>query len=543
MPKDLTFNEDVRKKILSGMEKVNNAVGSTLGPNGNLVAIEKTDMAPVLTKDGVTVSKSIFLEDPVENVGAQLLKEAASKTNNDAGDNTTTSTILGYSIAKNAFKAIDAGFKPIELKRGIEKATSDVVEILKANSKKVSTDEEILAVASISANNDPVIGSLISEAIGKVGKDSTITVEESRDMNSSVKITTGIQFDNGYLSPYFSTDKEKLTVEYDSAKILLTDKSISSMAELMPILESVVQSGNPLIIIADDVQGEALGTLVLNSVRGTIKACAVKAPSFGEQRKNILEDIAVLTGATVVSNELGMNLASTSIDMLGTAKVKITKDSTVITNGCGSKEKLEERISEIKGQIENNESDYEKEKLKKRVAALTNGVAVICVGAATESELKEKKFRIEDALCATRSALDGGILPGGGSALVNVSKEISKPTFEFEGEERGYNILLQSICEPLKRISENSGINGEVVLNKILENNDGKEFGYNARTNHYGNMYEMKIIDTYKGIASALTNAASVAGNVIMCNCSITEVVKDVPQPMLMQTPAGPMPY
>lgn len=539
MAKDLIYNEEARKKIFTGLEKVANAVKVTLGPAGRNVMIEKEYGSPTITKDGVTVAKAIELEDKVENLGAQLLKEVASKTNDIAGDNTTTSAVLAYAIVKEGLKAVASGMRPIEIKRGIDYATENIIKSLKNISTFVTSKEEIMNVATISANNDPEIGKILANAIDKVGKDGVITVEESKNISTSVKIVDGLQFDNGYINPYFSTNKERLETEFDESCILITDKKITSMAQLMPILEPVAQQGKALTIICDDMDGEALGTLVLNSVRGSLKVCAVKAPGFGDNRKAMLEDMAILTGATYISDDFGNSLEKATMDILGTAKVKVTKNTTTITNGGGDKSKLDDRIKELKAQIANTKERYEQDKLKTRVAKLTGGVAVVSVGAATETEIKEKKFRVEDTIAATRAALEEGIVPGGGVALIKARNLVKEEKFDNQGIETGFKILLKAVEEPLKQIAENAGVNGEVVLNKILDMDDGS--GYDARNNKYCHMIHNGIVDTTKAISAALRNAASIAGMLLTTECSITEIPKKE-EPMV-QTPMGTMPY
>ena len=548
MAKNLVYNEEARKKIFAGLEKVANAVKVTLGPAGRNVIIEKEYGSPVITKDGVTVAKEICLEDKIENLGAQLLKEVTSKTNDIAGDNTTTSAVLAYAIVKEGLKSVASGMRPIEIKRGIDYATDRIINSLKSISTFVTTKEEIMNVASISANNDPEIGKILANAIDKVGKDGVITVEESKNVTTSVKIVDGLQFDNGYINPYFSTNKERLETEFDDSYILITDKKISSMAQLMPVLEPVAQQGKALTIICDDMDGEALGTLVLNSVRGALKVCAVKAPGFGDNRKAMLEDMAILTGATYISDDFGNSLEKATIDMLGNAKVKVTKNTTTITNGGGDKTKLDTRISELKAQISNTKEKYEQDKLKTRVAKLTGGVAVVSVGAATETEIKEKKFRVEDTIAATRAALEEGVVPGGGVALIKARSLIEaekEEKFDNQGIEAGFYILLKAVEEPLKQIAENAGVNGEVVLDKVLEYNNNEQqdeyMGYDARNNTYCNMTANGIVDTTKAISSALRNAASIAGMLLTTECSITEIPKK--EESMVQTPVGAMPY
>lgn len=528
MAKKIIYSEEARNKLFTGFEKVSKAVTSTLGPGGRLVAIQKEGNVPILTKDGVTVAKAIDLEDPEENLGAQIIKEAANKTATAAGDNTTTSTVLAYAIVKEGLKSVAAGSRPIDLKKGIDKATKDIEETLTKLSKEVSSTKDITDVATISANNDPEIGKVLAEAVEKVGKDGVITVEESRNMTTSVRTVNGYQFDNGYISPYFSTDKERLETVFDKSYILITDRKISSIQDLMPVIESVAKIGGQLTIICDDMDGDALGTLVFNSIRGTLKVVVVKAPSFGDKRKAILEDIAVLTGASIVSDDYGLLLKDVKLENLGIAKVKVTKDSTTITDGNGDKSKLDERVETLRKQIDTLKSEYDKSQVKSRVAKLTGGVAVVSVGAATETELKEKKFRVEDTIAATKAALKEGIIPGGGVALfdASISKEIlnkSNGKFESTDEKIGYNILLSAIKEPLKQIAENVGTNGDVVVDHLLKE-DKYGFGYNAKTNEYGDMIENGIIDTTKAIKAALVNAASCAGMLLMTECAITNI-------------------
>ena len=540
MAKDLFYNEEARKRLLSGIEKVAKAVKVTLGPCGRNVMFQKGD-GVIVTKDGVTVAKEVSLEDPVENLGASLIKQVASKTNEIAGDNTTTSTVLAYAIVKEGMKAVASGMRPIEIKRGIDKATEFVIDNLVEHSKPVETNEEITNVATISANNDPEIGSILAEAVSKVGKDGVITVEESKGISTTVEVVEGLQFENGFINPNFCNNKERLEVDYDDCYILVTDKKISAMSQIIKLLETIVKAGGnkPLTIICDDMEGEALGTIILNDIRGTLKVNVVKAPSFGDNKKNILQDISIITGATFISDDNGNTLENATLEMLGSAKIKSTKDHTIITNGKGNPEFIEARLNELKAQIENTKDDYTKNKLKKRLAKLTGGVAVVKVGAATEVELKEKKYRVEDTIAATRAALEEGIVPGGGVALLNASK------FEVfvDGSEdfnRGADILLEAITEPLKQIAENSGVNGEVVLNKIYES--GKEgYGYNAASGEYVDMMSNGIIDTTKAIKNALLNAASVAGMILTTECTITDIPKKKEDNPLIMSPAGPL--
>ena len=538
MAKNLFYNEDARSKLMTGIEKVANAVAVTLGPCGRNVMMQKGNSV-IVSKDGVTVAKDIELEDPVENLGASLIKQVASKTNEVAGDNTTTSTVLARAIVKEGMKAVASGMKPIEIKRGIDKATAAVIANLVKNSKPVETNEEITNVATISANNDPEIGKILADVVSKVGKDGVITVEESNGISTTVDVVEGMQIDNGWLNPNFCNNKERLEVNYDDCYVLVTDKSISAMAQILPILEPIAKTGRPLTIICDDMpEGEALGTIILNDIRGSLKVNVVKAPSFGDNKRNILNDIAVLTGATVISDNNGISLENAKIEYLGIATIKSSKDNTIITKGNANEEVLKKHLDELKAQIENSKTDYDRNKLKARLARLTGGVAVVKVGAATEVELKEKKYRVEDTIAATRAALEEGIVPGGGVALVNASN-IDAFTNESSDFNRGADILIEAVTEPLKQIAENSGVNGEVILNKIYES--GKEgYGYNAATGEYVDMMASGIIDTTKAIKNALLNAASVAGMILTTECTITDIPKKE-EPMVM-SPVGPLP-
>jgi chaperonin GroEL len=538
MAKDLFYGEDSRKRLMNGVEKVANAVKVTLGPCGRNVMFQKNN-GVIITKDGVSVAKEIELEDPVENLGASLIKQVASKTNEIAGDNTTTSTVLAYALVKEGMKAVASGMKPMELKRGIDIAAKTVVEKLVDNSKPVETNEEITNVATISANNDPEIGSILADAVSKVGKDGVITVEESNGITTTVDVVEGMQIPKGYINGNMCNNKERLEVDYDDCYILVTDKKITAMSQIIKILEPIAKSGKPLTIICDGMEAEALGTIILNDIRGALKVNAVEAPSFGDDKKNILQDIAILTGATLFSDDNGNVLENATIEQLGVAKVKSTKDTTVFTNAKGNAEVVRARIDELRAQIENTKDDYLKTKLKRRLAKLTGGVAVVRVGAATEVELKEKKFRVEDTIAATRAALEEGIVPGGGIALINASKGLDIP----DGTDdylRGVDILLESVSEPLKQIAENAGVNGEVVLNKIYEH-DSDGYGYNAATEEYCDMMSAGIIDTTKAIKNALLNAASVAGMILTTECTITDIPKKDKEPMIM-SPVGPMP-
>ncbi len=536
MAKQLIFNEEARKKMLSGVEQIASAVKVTLGPCGRLVMLDKKFGAPTITKDGVSVAKEVELKDPFENMGAQLVKEVASKTNDVAGDGTTTATVLAYAIVKEGLKSVAAGITPIEVKRGIDKAVSVAVEAIKKNSRSVKGSEDITHVATVSANNDPEIGKILADAIEKVGKDGVITVEESKNMDTTVKIVEGMQFDRGYISSYFVTDRDRMEVNYNDAYVLIHDKKISSMKDLLPLLEKVAQTGKPLVIICEDMDGEALATLVLNSIRRTLKCVAVKAPGFGDRRKELLQDIAILTGGTVVSEELGLKLEQADIEMLGQVKsVKIDKDNTTLVDGAGQKKAITDRVAEIKAQIEKSTSDYDKEKLKERLAKLSGGVAVINIGAITETEMKEKKFRVEDTLAATRAALEEGIVPGGGIALLEASKALTEDASKdlSDDEKVGFKIVRRALEEPIRQIAENAGIDGAVVAEKAK--NEKKGVGYNARTGKWVDMMADGIIDPAKVTRSALQNAASVAGMLLTTECAIT----DIPEP---PAPAAPNP-
>ncbi len=537
MPKLLKFDEEARQSLLKGVEKLASAVKITLGPKGKNVVLEKSFGSPTITNDGVSIAKEIELEDKFENLGAQLVKEVATKTNDVAGDGTTTATVLAEAMIKEGLKNITAGANPMIMRSGISKATEKAVEEIKKLSKKLQGKEDIEHVASISANSDEV-GKLIAEAMDKVGEDGVITVEDSKTMETYVDFTEGMQFDRGYISPYFVTDAEKMEAVLSEPYILITDKKISAIKPIIPILEKVAQTGKPLLIIAEDVEGEALTTLVLNKLKGTLNTVAVKAPGFGDRRKAMLQDIAILTGGTVISEEVGLDFENTTIDMLGKAKsVKVRKDDTLIVDGAGKSEDIKERIAQIKVQIENTTSDYEKETLQERMAKLAGGVAVIKVGAATETELKEKKHRIEDALSATKAAVAEGIVAGGGVTLLRISKELEKFEKKLEGEEKiGASIVRKALRVPITLICENAGVDGAVIINKILENSD-KYYGYNALTNEYVDMFEAGIIDPAKVTRSALQNAASIAAMLLTTDVAIVEKPEEK-SPM----PTPPMP-
>ena len=529
MAKDIKFDIEARDGIKRGVDALANAVKVTLGPKGRNVIISKSFGAPHVTKDGVTVAKEIELEDALENMGAQMVKEVASKTNDLAGDGTTTATVLAQAIVKEGLKNVAAGANPMDLKRGIDKAVGAITADLEKQSEKVgNSSKKIKQVASISANNDEVIGELISEAFGKVGKEGVITVEEAKGTETYVDVVEGMQFDRGYLSPYFVTNSEKMHAELENPYILLFDKKISNMKDLLPVLEPVAQTGKPLLIIAEDVDGEALATLVVNKLRGVLKIAAVKAPGFGDRRKAMLEDIAILTGGTVISEERGFTLENTSIEMLGTAEtVTIDKDNTTVVNGAGEKKMIKARVGEIKTQIETTTSDYDKEKLQERLAKLAGGVAVLYVGAASEIEMKEKKDRVDDALHATRAAVEEGIVAGGGVALVRSKKSLEKVKTINDDEATGIQIVNRAIEAPLRTIVSNAGGEGSVVIAKVMEGK--KDFGYNAKNGEYTDMLKAGIIDPKKVTRVALENAASVSGMILTTECALTDIKEDTP--------------
>ncbi|WP_298330604.1 chaperonin GroEL [uncultured Dokdonia sp.] len=529
MAKDITFNIEARDGLKRGVDKLANAVKVTLGPKGRNVIISKSFGAPQVTKDGVTVAKEIELEDALENMGAQMVKEVASKTNDLAGDGTTTATVLAQAIVTEGLKNVAAGANPMDLKRGIDKAVEAIVADLEKQTTKVgNSSDKIKQVASISANNDDVIGDLIAQAFGKVGKEGVITVEEAKGTETYVDVVEGMQFDRGFLSPYFVTNSEKMSAELEQPYILLFDKKISNMKDLLPVLEPVAQTGKPLLIIAEDVDGEALATLVVNKLRGALKIAAVKAPGFGDRRKAMLEDIAILTGGTVISEERGFTLENATLDMLGTAEtVSIDKDNTTIVNGAGDSKVIKARVGQIKSQIETTTSDYDKEKLQERLAKLAGGVAVLYVGAASEVEMKEKKDRVDDALHATRAAVEEGIVAGGGVALVRAKKALEKIKTENADEATGVQIVNRAIEAPLRTIVSNAGGEGAVVISKVMEGK--KDFGFNAKNGEYTDMLKAGIIDPKKVTRVALENAASVSGMILTTECALTDIKEDAP--------------
>jgi chaperonin GroEL len=535
--KDVRFSSDARDRMLRGVETLANAVKVTLGPKGRNVVIDKSFGAPRITKDGVTVAKEIELEDKFENMGAQMVREVASKTNDEAGDGTTTATVLAAAIVKEGVKSVAAGMNPMDLKRGIDLAVTAVVADIKKRSKKVGSSSEVAQVGTISSNGDATIGKMIAEAMQKVGNEGVITVEEAKALETDVEIVEGMQFDRGYLSPYFITNAEKMLAELEDAYVLLHEKKLPGLQALLPVLEAVVQAGKPLLIIAEDVEGEALATLVVNKLRGGLKVAAVKAPGFGDRRKAMLEDIAVLTGGQLISEDLGIKLENVTVAMLGRAKkVVIEKEKTTIVDGAGKKKDIEGRVQQIKAQIEETTSDYDREKLQERLAKLAGGVAVIRVGGATEVEVKEKKDRVEDALNATRAAVQEGIVPGGGVALLRAKKAVGKLSNDNADVQAGINIVLKAIEMPLRQIAENSGVEGSIVVNHILENKS-ETFGFDAQTEEYVDMIEKGIVDPAKVVRAALQDAASVAGLLVTTEAMVAETPKE--QPAMPAMPPG----
>lgn len=540
MAKKIIFDLEARDQLKKGVDALANAVKVTLGPKGRNVILDKSYGAPVITKDGVTVAKEIELKDPIENMGAQMLKEVASKTADVAGDGTTTATVLAQAIVTTGLKNVTAGANPMDLKRGIDKAVVAVIENLKQQSKEIGdSTEKIEQVASVSANNDTNIGKLIAEAMSKVKKEGVITIEEAKGIETTVKVVEGMQFDRGYISPYFITDAEKMEAVYENPYILIHDKKISVMKDMLPVLEKVAQSGRPMVIISEDVEGEALATLVVNKIRGSLKIVAVKAPGFGDRRKEMLEDIAILTGGTVISEEKGYKLEDANLSYLGQAeKVTVDKDNTTIVSGKGKKSDIDARIKQIKAQMETTTSDYDREKLQERLAKLAGGVAVIYVGAASEVEMKEKKDRFDDALHATRAAIEEGIIPGGGIAYIRAIESLSAVKCDNEDEETGVQIVKRALEEPLRQIVENAGMEGSVVVQKVRE---GKgDYGFNARTDVYENLYEAGVIDPTKVARVALENAASIAGMLLTTECVVAEI-KEEKEPAMPNPGMGGM--
>jgi chaperonin GroEL len=538
MAKDIIFDLKARESLKTGVDALSNAVKVTLGPKGRNVILEKSYGSPVITKDGVTVAKEIELKDPIENMGAQLVKGVASKTNDLAGDGTTTATVLAQAIVTTGLKNVTSGANPMDLKRGIDKAVIEVIKSLKKQSKQIGDNaEKVMQVATVAANNDSSIGKLIAEAMKKVKKDGVITIEEAKGIETYVDVVEGMQFDRGYISPYFVTDAEKMEVVYENPYILIHDKKISVMKDLLPVLEKVVQTGRPLLIISEDVETEALATLVVNKLRGGLKVVAVKAPGFGDRRKEMLEDVAILTGGTVISEEKGYKLEDTTLEILGSAeKVTIDKDNTTIVSGKGKKTDIQARINQIKAQIDTTTSDYDKEKLQERLAKLSGGVAVISVGAASEVEMKERKDRFDDALNATRAAIEEGIIPGGGVAYLRAIESIITMRGDNEDEDTGISIIRRALEEPMRQIVENAGMEGSVVVQKVKE---GKgDFGYNARTDKYENLLKSGVIDPTKVARIALENAASIAGMLLTTECVVVEN-KDDKQPAPAMPPGG----
>jgi chaperonin GroEL len=524
--KEVRFAQDARERMLRGVDVLANAVKVTLGPKGRNVILEKSFGAPRITKDGVTVAKEIELEDKFENMGAQMVREVASKTSDTAGDGTTTATLLAHAIVKEGAKSVAAGANPMDLKRGVDLAVSAVITELKSRAKKVTSSEEIAQVGTISANGDAEIGEMIAKAMQKVGNEGVITVEEAKALLTELDVVEGMQFDRGYISPYFITDADKMRVELESPSILIYEKKLSNLQSILPLLETVVQSGKPLLVIAEDVEGEALATLVVNKLRGGLKVAAVKAPGFGDRRKAMLQDIAVLTGGQVISEDLGIKLENVTLDMLGRAKkVVITKDDTTIVSGAGKKADIESRVAQIRQQIEDTSSDYDKEKLQERLAKLAGGVAVIKVGGSTEVEVKERKDRVDDALNATRAAVEEGILPGGGVALIRTQKVLDKINTANEDQKVGVNIVRRALQAPARQIAENAGEDGAVVVGKILDKED-YSFGFNAATGEYGNLVKQGVIDPVKVVRNALQGAASVAGLLITTEAMVAEKPK-----------------
>ena len=541
MAKKVLYNEEARKALLKGVDQLADAVKITLGPKGRNVVLDKKYGAPNIVNDGVSIAREIELKDPFENMGAQLLKEVATKTNDVAGDGTTTATVLAYSMVKEGLKAVAAGMTPLELKRGIDKAVAIAVEDIQKNSKEIKGSEEVAHVASVSANNDAEIGKIIADAIAKVGKDGVIDVGEAQTMETVTDYVEGMQFDRGYISSYFVTDRDRMETVFENPYILIYDKSISTMKDLLPLLEQVAQSGRPLLIIAEDVEGEALATLVVNSLRGALKTCAVKAPGFGDRRQEMLEDIAVLTGGQVVSEELGFKLEAAQISMLGQAKsIKIDKDNTMIIDGAGKSKDIKDRVTQIKAQLDATDSEYDSEKLRERLAKLSGGVAVIKIGAVTEVEMKEKKHRVEDALSATRAAIEEGIVAGGGLAMIQAISALEKADMSSltEDEKVGFKIVKRALEEPIRQIAENAGLDGAVIADKAT---DKKGVGFDAAKMEWTDMVKAGIIDPAKVTRSALQNAASIASLLLTTECAITDIPEKQAGPAMPSPDMGGM--
>ncbi|HEY2530538.1 MAG TPA: chaperonin GroEL [Xanthobacteraceae bacterium] len=537
--KDVRFSDEARARVLRGVETLANAVKVTLGPKGRNVVLDKSFGAPRITKDGVTVAKEIELEDKFENMGAQMVREVAQKTNDQAGDGTTTATVLAAAIVKEGTKSVTAGMNPMDLKRGIDLAVNAVVADIKKRAKKVNSSSEVAQVGTISANGDTAVGKMIADAMQKVGNEGVITVEEAKSLETDVEIVEGMQFDRGYLSPYFITNAEKMVAELEDAYVLLHEKKLSGLQALLPVLEAVVQSGKPLLIVAEDVEGEALATLVVNKLRGGLKVAAVKAPGFGDRRKAMLEDIAILTGGQLIAEDLGIKLENVTVAMLGRAKkVVIEKEKTTIVDGAGKKQDIEGRVNQIKQQIEETTSDYDREKLQERLAKLAGGVAVIRVGGATEVEVKEKKDRVEDALNATRAAVEEGIVPGGGVALLRAKKSVGKLESDNHDVQAGINIVLKALEAPARQIAENAGVEGSLVVHKIVENKS-ETFGFDAQSETYVDMIDKGIVDPAKVVRAALQDAASVAGLLVTTEAMVAELPKE--QPAMPAMPGGGM--
>jgi len=531
--KDVRFSSDAREKMLRGVDVLANAVKVTLGPKGRNVILDKSFGAPRITKDGVTVAKEIELEDKFENMGAQMVREVASKTNDTAGDGTTTATVLAQAIVREGAKLVAAGMNPMDLKRGVDLAVGEAVKDIAKRSKKIKDSAEVAQVGSIAANGDKSIGKMIADAMQKVGNEGVITVEEAKSLETELDVVEGMQFDRGYLSPYFITNAEKMLAELEDAYILIHEKKLSSLQPMLPVLESVVQTSKPLVIIAEDIEGEALATLVVNKLRGGLKVAAVKAPGFGDRRKAMLEDIAILTGGTMIAEDLGIKLENVTLQMLGKAKrVRIEKENTTIINGAGAKKEIEGRVAQIKAQIEETTSDYDKEKLQERLAKLAGGVAVIRVGGATEVEVKEKKDRVDDALNATRAAVEEGIVPGGGVALLRAKTAVAKLKSENSDEQAGISIVLKALESPIRQIAENAGAEGSIVVGKVSENKS-QTWGFNAQTEEYVDMIEAGIVDPAKVVRTALQDSASVAGLLITTEAMVAELPKEKPAPAM----------